>query len=86
MVFVELVLFSITDLLADIFVVAERDIENIKEASFESILLRAGELVGITFAVVGKIVRLTDTAVLGMVVDILDEFIKNIVALVFIKV
>ena len=90
MVFVELILFSITDLLstsiADIFLVADRDLEKIKELFVESMLLCTSELIGVTFAVAGKVVRLTNTEVLGMVVDILDEFIKIIGVLVFIKV
>ena len=90
MVFVELVLFSITDLLstsiADIFLVADRDVEKIKELFVESMLLCTSELIGVTFAVAGKVVRLTNTEVLGMVVDILDEFIKIIGVLVFVKV
>ena len=90
MVFVELILFSITDLLstsiADIFLVADRDVEKIKELFVESMLLCTSELIEVTFAVAGKVVRLTNTEVLGMVVDILDEFIKIIGVLVFVKV
>ena len=90
MVFVELILFSITDLLstsiADIFLVADRDLEKIKELFVESMLLCTSELTGVTFAVADKVLRLTNTEVLGIVVDILDEFIKIIGVLVFIKV
>ena len=49
-------------------------------------LLCTSELIGVTFAVADKVVRLTNTEVLGIVVDTLDEFIKIIGVLVFIKV
>ena len=71
---------------ADIFLVAERDVEKIKELLVKSMLLCTSELIGVTFAVADKVVRLTNTEVLGIVVDTLDEFIKIIGVLVFIKV